>query len=157
MTQTPQTSFTGRRRTRRTSKLVKYGDMAARFCITVGGVGTILAVALVCVFLAWKVVPLFQSPSVESEKIVKIDGEHGKIIHLDLDEFRNMAVVAYQDGKVVTQDIKTGQVLAESTLDPENQKLSAWSFGVGGKHLMLGYADGSTRIGDLGFSVSFLE
>lgn len=157
MTQTPQTSFTGRRRMRRTSKLVKYGDMVARLFITIGGIGTIMAVALVCVFLAWKVVPLFQSPSVESQNIVKLDGQYGKIIHLDLDEFRNMAMVAYENGKVVTQDLQTGKVLQEATLDPDNQKLTAWSFGIGGKHLMLGYADGSTRIGDLGFTVRFLE
>ena len=42
MSQEPKTGFTGRRRVRRTSKMVKYGDMMARTCITVGGVGTIL-------------------------------------------------------------------------------------------------------------------
>ncbi|MFG0250012.1 MAG: ABC transporter permease subunit [Phycisphaeraceae bacterium JB051] len=157
MSQEPKTGFTGRRRVRRTSKMVKYGDMLARTCITVGGVGTILAVGLVCVFLTWKVLPLFHSPKVESAKVVQVEVDHGKIIHLDLDEFRNISMVVYEDGTVVTQDIATGKKLQELTLVPDGKKLTAWSFGIGGKHLMLGYEDGSTRVGDLGFSVRFLE
>ena len=156
MPQAPKTSFTGRRRTRRTSKLVKYSDMAARFCITVGGVGTILAVALVCVFLTWKVIPLFQSPSVESQVMVDLDGKHGKIIHLEMDEFRNVALVVYEDGQLVTQDLRTSKVLQEISLAPNGQKLTASSFGIGNKTVMLGYEDGSTRLGEIGFTVKFL-
>jgi phosphate transport system permease protein len=137
--------------------MVKYGDLTARMCITIGGVGTILAVGLVCVFLTWKVIPLFQSPKVESEKVVNVEANHGKIIHVDVDEFRNMSMVVYEDGKIVTQELTSGKKLQELSLVPNNKKLTAWSFGIGGKHLMLGYEDGSTRVGDLSFSVHFLE
>ncbi|MBL4701412.1 MAG: hypothetical protein JKX85_09160 [Phycisphaeraceae bacterium] len=157
MTLPTKTSFTGRRRTRRTSKLVKYGDLAARICITAGGVGTILAVALVCVFLTWKVIPLFQSPAIDNQIVVKQNNDHGKVIHLEMDEFRNIALTVFQDGYVMTKDIKTGKTLQTFSLLSNEQNLTAWSFGIAGKDLMLGFEDGSTCFGEMGFTVKFLK
>ena len=157
MPQPPETSFTGRKRIRRTSKLVKYGDLAARICITIGGMGTILAVTLVCVFLTWKVIPLFQSPVIDNQLVVKLNNDHGKIIHLEMDEFRNIALVVFEDGYVMTKNIKTGKILQTLSLASDKQKITAWSFGIAGKDLMLGFEDGTTCLGEMGFTVKFLE
>ncbi|RMG11201.1 MAG: hypothetical protein D6731_16030, partial [Planctomycetota bacterium] len=54
-------SFTGRRRERTTRKSVHLANLVATWTITVGGLATIGAVLLVCLFLAWVVVPLFRS------------------------------------------------------------------------------------------------
>ncbi|MGL5094116.1 MAG: hypothetical protein ACRDD1_00910, partial [Planctomycetia bacterium] len=59
-----ETSFTGRKRDRKTRSSVRFADFAAQTLITVGGVGTILAVLGVCVFLFWVAAPLFLSPKV---------------------------------------------------------------------------------------------
>ena len=61
-------SFPGRKPQRGTSWLVRLTDILARVFITVGGIGTIVAVTLVCVFLIWVVVPLFRGASVSGER-----------------------------------------------------------------------------------------
>lgn len=159
MAQAPQSSFTGRRRTRRTSKLVRFGDLVARIFITFGGVGTILAVGLVCVFLVWKAMPLFMSPTIEHETQVQVnDKVDGRIIHLAMDEFRKIALVVFEDGKVVTRELKTGSTLQQFTLAPaDGPKLTAASFAIAGDEVLLGYADGSTRQAKLQFQTQFME
>lgn len=57
--------FTGRQRRLKTRSSVRYGDKFSRAIITIGGVGTIIAVLLICVFLVWEVIPLFSSPTLE--------------------------------------------------------------------------------------------
>ncbi|HMB15560.1 MAG TPA: hypothetical protein VKN62_04520 [Pelovirga sp.] len=54
-----QQSFTGAKRRYKTKKSIKFMDLAAKILISLGGVGTIIAVTGVFVFLASVVVPLF--------------------------------------------------------------------------------------------------
>ena len=56
-------SFTGRTRRRRTRWAVRAMDKLAHGLIVGGGIGTIVAVSMVCVFLLWVVLPLFQPAS----------------------------------------------------------------------------------------------
>jgi phosphate transport system permease protein len=56
----PQSTFTGRSRRRKTHPWVKAGDALARAVITLGGIGTILAVLAVAVFLLAVALPLFR-------------------------------------------------------------------------------------------------
>ena len=55
----PARSFTGIRRERRTRWTIALGDTVSRLVITVGGLGTIVAVLFVCFFLVMKSWPLF--------------------------------------------------------------------------------------------------
>src|SRR6267154_441047 len=75
-------SFTGTARKRQTSWSVAAGDRVAKAFITVGGVGTIVAVLLVLAYLVSVVLPLFLPP--ESTKLAgmsaasfAIDGQEG--------------------------------------------------------------------------------
>ena len=57
----PQTAtFTGRSRRRKTHPWVRAGDQIARAVITLGGIGTIVAVLLVGVYLLTVALPLFR-------------------------------------------------------------------------------------------------
>lgn len=60
-----RSSFTGRRRQRVTRWTVALNNRLAHAIIAIGGIGTIVAVSLVCVFLVWVVVPLFLPANVE--------------------------------------------------------------------------------------------
>ncbi len=51
---------------------MKFGDRRARLLITVGGIGTIVAVLLICVFLVQVVIPLFYSPELSEPKKVAV-------------------------------------------------------------------------------------
>ena len=57
--------FTGRTRRLKTRSSVRYGDKISRVIITIGGIGTIIAVLLICVFLVWEVIPLFRDPTLK--------------------------------------------------------------------------------------------
>jgi len=67
----PRKTFTGVRRSRQTSRRVLLADFFARFFITFGGIGTIIAVLIVCLFLAMVVVPLFLPADVSEPVTVK--------------------------------------------------------------------------------------
>src|SRR5688572_13050372 len=73
---TEEKKFSGRRRRMKTSPLVKFGDRCARLLITVGGIGTIVAVLLICVFLVQVVIPLFFSPEMKAEKSVIVSEQN---------------------------------------------------------------------------------
>ena len=64
----PQSTFTGRSRRRKTHPWVKAGDSLARAVITLGGIGTILAVLTVAVFLLAVALPLFRPARLTSER-----------------------------------------------------------------------------------------
>ncbi|GIW97723.1 MAG: hypothetical protein KatS3mg111_1056 [Pirellulaceae bacterium] len=54
------------RRLRSTRRSVLLADFFARWCIIIGGIATIGAVSLVCLFLVWVVLPLFQSAEIRA-------------------------------------------------------------------------------------------
>ena len=63
-----QSTFTGRSRRRKTHPWVKAGDALARAIITLGGIGTILAVLAVAVFLLAVALPLFRPARLTHER-----------------------------------------------------------------------------------------
>src|SRR6476660_7705145 len=63
--------LTGRQRRLKTRSSVRFGDKFSRAIITIGGIGTIIAVLLICVFLVWEVIPLFSSPTLEDAATYK--------------------------------------------------------------------------------------
>lgn len=75
MAQEQQSSFTGRRRKKKTSLRVKFSDRASAVIITVGGIGTILAVSLVAVVLIAEVWPIFTSAQVEQVTVAEAPWE----------------------------------------------------------------------------------
>ena len=68
----PRSTFTGRPRRRRTHSWVRTGDWFARTVITLGGIGTIVAVLLVAVFLLSVAVPLFRTARVRLEQSARV-------------------------------------------------------------------------------------
>jgi phosphate transport system permease protein len=70
----PQSTFTGRSRRRKTHPWVRAGDALARAVITLGGIGTILAVLAVAVFLLAVALPLFQPARLTLERPSSVVG-----------------------------------------------------------------------------------
>jgi phosphate transport system permease protein len=166
MTQKPG-SFTGRERRRTTSRRVRSMDRIARFLIRLGGLGTIGAVALVCVFLVWVVIPLFVPARTEQSARIELDRAQAAPLRLVLDEYRSMAAAVLADGRVRVVALLQEDGREEAGLAPggpmelEERRLvgetapTCWSFSEDG--FLLGFADGSVRLGRLGFSAEFLD
>ncbi|HEY4309602.1 MAG TPA: ABC transporter permease subunit [Pirellulales bacterium] len=147
-------SFTGRRRNRRTRRSVQIVDRIARGLIAVGGIGTVVAVSTVCLFLVWVVVPLFLPASVGEPKKVDLAPAVAAAIHVEVDEYRVLGWAMSAEGVVSTFRLDTGEVIDEKPLFPE-QPPTAWTFGIGGREAVCGFADGSVRTVKLGFLTTF--
>ena len=156
MSPTPPKTFTGRRRRQRTRLSVRLADLAARSLITVGGIGTILAVLMVCVFLVWVVLPLFLSARVELARDVDWSSEQPPI-RLGVDEYRLLGWTVTPAGVLHVLRLDTGKLIDERPLLEADEELTSLSFAADGKHFVAGLSDGSLRLGQLQFDAQFLS
>ena len=148
-------TFTGRRRRRTSHPWVRFGDALARGLITLGGIGTILAVLGVGVFLFVVAAPLFRPTRVEAlGKAVEAAGdpraigtdESGAVAWLlGPDGLRGFSVA---DGRPLFERPATEIGLADA---------SAVRVLPNGLLAAAGFADGSFRTGRLGLESTFLE
>ena len=152
-------TFTGYRRSRKTHWSIAFTDILARIVITLGGIGTIIAVGLMCLFLVWVVVPLFFAPSQETISAEERSwlSEMGTPVHVSLDEYNLMGWAAFADGQVVKFRIDNGEILDRVSLAEEGEKLTAWSFPQRGDMAIFGYEDGRIRRAEISFSLDFMQ
>lgn len=156
MTQQGKT-FSGRRRRRTTTPAVKLANVTARVCITTGGLLTIVAVAVMCIFLFAVVVPLFLPGDVEdlasTEEVVEWRGEAR---HLQVNEYNTMSWIMDKAGTVHLLSLTTGEELAQ--FRPFGDRVpKALAFSLRGGHVAAGYADGSVQYGTVEFVTRYIE
>jgi phosphate transport system permease protein len=135
---------------------VKVADRIAKFAITVGGIGTILAVSGVFLFLVAVVIPIFMPGDAEQTgSVAQIrTPDDNPAIHMAVDEYRVMGWTLLRDGSVRVFRLDNGEILDE-TQAVNGDSLSAWSFSIQGDGLALGFIDGSIRLGEIGFFTDF--
>ena len=143
--------FTGYRRQRRTRLSVRLADSVARRLISLGGIGTIVAVSVVCAFLVYVVVPLFQSPEVDSQEILPTEVRAPR--RLRMDEYQTQAWAFSQAGELSLLRLDTGKVMRRQSLS-RDVALTSWSIGLDGETAIFGFADGTVKLGMARFSAS---
>lgn len=150
--------YIGTRRSAGTRKSVRTADAIARVFITLGGIGTIVAVSLVCVFLVSVVIPLFGTESLAdpTSLTVEFDSSVEGPIHVATDEYLNIGWCAFRNGSYSVFRLDTGAILKNAFLIPEGKELTAWSFGQQGE-VGLAYADGDIQLGRVSFATLFLK
>lgn len=138
---------------------VRFTDAASRLLITVGGIGTIVAVALVFLFLVWVAIPLFFPAEVSATHVTKTEGAWRPPLHLGVDEYMDMAWTLHDDGRIVVYHLATGQRIqeAEPFVGEETALPTAFSSVPGSDRFALGFSNGAVRLGKIGFSTRFLE
>ena len=146
-------TFTGLRRKRQTSKRVLMADIAAKFCITFGGLGTIVAVLTVCVFLAWVVKPLFNHAELKEDH--SLYEPKPNTLHLALDEYKRLGYAVRADGMVTVFRVGTGATLYETKLVEE--KITAHSFLDRYGTFVLGFENGTFSFGRLRFATAYFD
>jgi phosphate transport system permease protein len=147
-------AFSGRQRKRTTRLGVRVGERVARVVITVGGIGTIVSVGLIMVFLASVVLPLFARARVEPEDALALDAGDAPITQLAADEYGNLVATVRADGQLAVRRMDTGEMLEQRSLFDQPPTAQAWS--VDGTSAAFGFADGTVRLADLAFRPSFL-
>src|SRR6476660_2981086 len=103
--------ITGRQRHRVTRWTVALSDRLARWIIAVGGIGTIVAVSLVCVFLAWVVVPLFLPAAVEPARPLEKLSSEAEVIALGIDDYRVLGWTICRGGGITVFRLDNGEVV----------------------------------------------
>lgn len=151
-----------KRRSRRTRRGVLIANRTARVLITLGGVGTIGAVLLVCVFLVWVVVPLFLPASLNlrhSEELASTDSSAPSaphIAHVASDDYLNIGWATTADGVLLTYRMDDGKVLARKPLFDAARPTAA-SYALRDGRVAFGFADGSVSLGKISFKTTFLS
>lgn len=144
--------MSGRPKRRVTRPSVKVIERIATLVIGVGGIGTTLAVAMICLFLVWVVLPLFRGAAVEaSGRNVALDAAP---LHLFVDEYDTMGALVTDTGDLVVHRLDDGALVHRAPLF-EQETPTAFGFPSGVGDLAVGFADGSVRLGTIGFRVEF--
>lgn len=149
-------SLPARRRAKATSKAVLLADKVADWSITVGGLGVIIAVFGIMVFLAEVVVPLFLGGSVVGNHVIDRPANLGRIVFSRLDEYKTMVAVVAEDGRLGAFHVATGAPLPAGELDFKGKKLTAIGRTLSGADVAFGFADGTVRFGQVRFDVRVL-
>ena len=156
------TSFTGRSRRRQTKWTVKYVDRLARGLIAIGGIGTIVAVFLVCFFLLSVVLPLFQGATVGAANELPATWKSLPPVQVGVDEYKELGWALFKDGTVQVFRLTTGDVVAEQNPfaadgETEAPDLTAWTFSTRGDEAAFGFSDGTVRTGTIGFAADYVD
>ncbi|MEE9310836.1 MAG: hypothetical protein V3V10_00360, partial [Planctomycetota bacterium] len=156
---------------RKTSFRVKLIDKLANIGITVGGLGVIVAVLALIVFIAWQVVPLFGSgeTGVVNEPT---KAESNKTILLHADEYRLVGFRVLENGGIVTFAIPNGEELSRAkvnllgeakitkaviSLQTRTEQPVGDNMDVPHYHLLLGTSDGRVLVGTVAYNHQFLR
>lgn len=154
-----------KRRRKLTSRWsVRASDMVARSVISISGIGTIIAVSLVFVFLASVVAPLFQSAEISDIRSQQTPLSSGPL-KVVIDEYRTIGWALYPDGQLQIVRLDTGETLSKQPLFEGPTPVTAAWFAIRSDQettssitrLALGYADGSVRLGSVSFKTTFRE
>ena len=154
-----QGSFTGLRR-RTTPRSVHVQENIARVLIGMGGVGTIVAVLLIFVFLLWVVMPLFADAEIEKVQTLPTAqagrAEERRIAASGLDESQLQSWVLFADGTLHVRRLSDG-VLLQDTHIFGGKRPTAWAFSPDGPDVAFGFGDGTVRQGKIRFTTDFLD
>jgi phosphate transport system permease protein len=157
MAAVPQPGAAPRRR-RETRRSVLLVDRVADWGITVGGMLVIVAIFGIMVFLFAEVVPLFRGGQVLEQADYRVEGaqrwSEGEFTAMD--EYRGIAL--HMDGEGVLQafHVGTGRSMEVDPIDLGGVAITAMARTLDGHHFVLGFADGSMRLGQLHFRTSIL-
>ena len=90
-------------------------DRLARYLVVGGGIGVIVAVVLIFVYLLYVVVPMFRPAAIERVAAYSLP-EQGQTLALSLEEQATMGMQLLADGRLRFFDTATGETVREATL-----------------------------------------
>jgi phosphate transport system permease protein len=144
-------SFTGHSRRRVTRFSVRLSEFLARWIITIGGLGTIIAVILVGVFLVWVAVPLFRSTKVTVGETIPVTSAKARVLRFGCDEYQLLSWTLFADGTFQVVRLDTGKVLKEWKPFDEGDQLTACSPAGMTSDIAFGFASGKVTVGHVRF------
>jgi phosphate transport system permease protein len=146
------------RKRRGTRLRVRVTERVSRVLITVGGLGTIVAVTTILVFLLVVVWPLFGGADVGEARSVAAAAGSERIVALGSDEYGLLFWTVRADGSLEVLGAGSGEVLGRRGL-VEGAPPTAVAVYVSAEETVgaLGFADGSARLFSLRFDTRLYE
>jgi phosphate transport system permease protein len=141
------------RRKKTTPRSVILADKIADWTIRIGGIGVIVAVFGIMVFLAQTVVPLFTGARVEGRHALARPESRPALMDV-VDEYRTVAVSVDDAGEITVFHIATGRALSATALDLGDRKVTAFARTLSGRDMAFGFDDGSLRLARLSIAAS---
>jgi len=130
-------------------------EVVSRYLITTGGIGTIVAVVGVFLFLLYVVSPLFFAGSAEQQPRTTVNWANPAPIQMGMDEDQLMCWALFGDGSLQLVRADTGEFLEKQKPFGES-RLTAVAFSPG-QDAAFGFADGTLRTGSIHFSSRYLD
>jgi phosphate transport system permease protein len=125
--------------------------------ITLGGAGTIVAVATIFAFLVSVVVPLFRDAQVEAQPTVAARaGDVAPIAQMAVDENQSLAWRLRTDATLEVFGVADGQVLSSRSLLADGDP-TAWDVDLGGSTIALGRDDGTVHLAEVVFAIEPMQ
>ncbi|MCC7299572.1 MAG: ABC transporter permease subunit [Verrucomicrobia bacterium] len=150
-------SFTGRARRKKTHWSVRVSDRFSKSLITIGGIGTILAVSTVFFYLLYVTIPLFRPAHISgSETLNRPVVDSSKPLSIQSDEYGLMNRILYADGRLICTRLDTGALLSEQILFT-NASLTAFTMDAATSEVLCGFSDGSIQMGRINFLTSYVS
>ncbi|MEX2607875.1 MAG: ABC transporter permease subunit [Kiritimatiellia bacterium] len=154
----PESSFSGRTRERKTQPKVLWANKIAATVITIGGISTVLAVTLVCVFLVSVAIPVFFPSKITGpglyEKETRLGDGDLPLQRLVVNEYQTMSVSVTRSGGLIVSHLRDGEVILLKPLFgdrvPNDVRFVGDTF-VGG------FDDGTIQTGKLTFTTNYVE
>jgi phosphate transport system permease protein len=148
-------------RRRETRSAVRIAERVARLSISIGGIGTIVAVGGILVFLAWVVAPLFLGAKVE-----RVGSDRGgtiaevspsaSLVHAAVDEGRIAGLSLLRDGTLNVWEADTGAAVERRKLFVADS-ITAAAFPPESREAILGFADGKVLVPRIGFKSDVVD
>ena len=148
-------AFTGRRRNLSTPWSVKAGEVLSRLFITIGGVGTILAVGTILFVLVSAVLPLFQDAELKPAGAAPSPSSMAPA-YFGVDEYRELCCAVFADGMIETWRLEDGARLERRSLF-DGEKPTVTTTGLAEGRVGFGFADGSLRFAVISFRSRLVE
>lgn len=134
---------------RRAKRSVLIADFVADRVIKLGGIGVLLAVLGILVFLVAEVIPLFQGARITRSQETTLKGFSQAPALMAIDEQAALVFGMTSQGKLFAFHTSSGSLLDTPPWDLGGLKPTAWAFSQDKESLALGFEDGTVRIGTL--------
>jgi phosphate transport system permease protein len=138
-------------------RLRYFYDQTARVSIAAGGIGVIVAIMLIFVYLLYEVIPLFQGATVQQQAQYRLADAGGELLHLAVEEQSEIGMRLDSDGLVAFFQITDGAAVASVQL-PVPAGIQISSFGLASEEsglFALGLDNGAALVAQYDFETRF--
>lgn len=140
------------------SRLVLFTDAAMNHIIRIGGLGVVIAVIGIFVFIVSQVIPLFQNAKVGVDERLGAALPPGDYITVAADEWSERPIALRGDGRLFVVDLAGGEGVSELSLNFLGEdSITASSSVPGGGVIAVGTAAGKVHLLDYDYKAAFSD